>query len=258
MLPIILDLGFIKIYTFGIFLVLAFFWSSFFLWKNIALTSYKEDEVFDALFVGLFGWLIMGRLVHIALNYSDFGFDILKYILINGYPGLHVSGGILGFFLFLVLYTKSKKIQYSRLIDYVIPALLLSLAIGKMGSFFSGAEVGAQTTFFLSLKYPNLDGLRHLTALYESILLFVGSYLTYRILMDIRREKYYEGYNFLIFWVIYSLTMVVTDPLKSFNIMWQGLSMNLLIHSAILLTGSIAVLYYFRTSLLKFVFRKHK
>lgn len=258
MLPIILDVGFIKIYTFGVFLVLAFFWSSFFLWKNIALTSYKEDEIFDSVFVSLFGGLFMGRLVHILLNFNDFGFDILKYILINGYPGIHVTGGIAGFFLFLLFYTRSKKIHYSRLIDYVIPALLLALAIGKMGAFFSGAEVGSQTSFFISLKYPNLDGLRHLTPLYESILLYIGSYLTYKILMDIRRERYYEGYNFLIFWVTYSFTLLITDPIKSFKFMWQGMSVNMLLHGVILLTGSICVLYYFRTSLLKILFRKHK
>ena len=258
MLPIILDLGFIKIYTFGIFLVLAFFWSSFFLWKNIALTSYKEDEIFDALFISLFGGLVIGRLVHILLNFNDFGFDVLKYILINGYPGLHLSGAIVGFFLFLLTYTKTKKIPYSRLIDYVIPPLLLALAIGKMGAFFSGAEVGSQTHFMVSLKYPNLDGQRHLTPLYESILLFIGSYITYKILMNIRREKYYEGYNFLMFWIIFSFTLVVTDPIKSFKLLWHGMSMNMILHGVILLTGSICVLYYFRTSLLKVLTRKHK
>lgn len=258
MLPIILDLGFIKIYTFGVFLVLSFFWSSFFLWKNIALTSYREDEIFDALFLSIFGGIFMGRFVHILLNFSDFGGDILKYILINGYPGLHVSGAIVGFLLFLLAYTKAKKIPYSRLIDYVVPPMLLALAIGKMGAFFSGAEVGSQTTFFISLAYPNLDGQRHLTPLYESFILFAGSYLTYRILMDIRREKFYEGYNFLIFWLIYSFTLVITDPIKSFKLIWNGMSVNMLLHGVILLTGTICVLYYFRTSLLKILTRKQK
>ena len=31
MLPVLLDLKFVKIYTFGVFLVLAFFWGAFFL-----------------------------------------------------------------------------------------------------------------------------------------------------------------------------------------------------------------------------------
>lgn len=258
MLPIIVDLGFIKIYTFGIFLVLSFFWSSFFLWKNIALTSFKEEDIFDALFLSIFGGFLVGRGVHIFLNFDDFKFDILKYILINGYPGIHATGAVVGFFIFLLIYTKINKFHFSKLIDYVVPALLLAVAICKLGAFFSGSEVGAQTSFILSLKYPNLDGLRHLTPLYESFFYFLGSSISYRILMDIRREKYYEGFNFLAFWVIYSLSMVLSDPLKSFKIIWQGYSMNLIIHGIILLTGSICILYYFRTSLLKVLTRKQK
>ncbi|CAN5193940.1 prolipoprotein diacylglyceryl transferase [soil metagenome] len=258
MLPIILDLGFIKIYTFGVFLVLAFFWSIFFLWKNIALTSYKEDEVFDTLFVSLFGALLIGRVVHIVLHFSDFGTDFIKYILINGYPGIHVTGSIIGFFIFMLLYIRPKKIVFSRLIDYAVPAMLLAIAIGKMGAFFSGAEVGSQTSFLVSLKYPNLDGHRHLTPLYESILFYLSSYFSYKILMDIRREKYYEGFNFLFFMVVYSFISLVTDPIQSFKLMLQGVNINMVLHGVMLLTGCICVVYYFRTSLFKIFSRKRK
>jgi len=65
MLPVLLDLPFIKIYTFGVFLVLAFFWSAFLLWKNFLLTSYKEEEIFDQLFLGLVGGLLVSRIVYV-------------------------------------------------------------------------------------------------------------------------------------------------------------------------------------------------
>lgn len=258
MLPLLINLGFIKIYTFGVFLVLAFFWGSFLLWKNIALTSHKEEDIFDGLFSGLFGGLFIGRLMYISLNFQDFRFDILKYVLINGYPGVHMLGSVIGFFLFFYLFLRSRKILFARFIDYAVPALLLGLAIGKLGSFFSGAEVGAQTHFFVALMYPNLDGMRHLTPLYESILFFFGSFWSYRILLDIRRDKYSEGYNFAFFWLIYSFTMVVTDPIKSFQTMVYGVSLNLALNGIILLTVAIYVLYYFRTSLFKLFKGKRK
>jgi prolipoprotein diacylglyceryltransferase len=65
MLPILLDLKIFKIYTFGVFLVLAFFWGSFLIWKLIRLTSMKEEEVFDGLFWGLFGGLFLSRLFYV-------------------------------------------------------------------------------------------------------------------------------------------------------------------------------------------------
>ena len=83
MLPVLLDLGFIKIYTFGVFLVLAFFWGCFLLWKNFLLTSQREEDIFDGLFFSIAGGLFVSRLVHVALNFKSFGFDALKFILLN-------------------------------------------------------------------------------------------------------------------------------------------------------------------------------
>src|SRR3989338_9939126 len=101
MLPVLLNVGFLKIYTFGVFLVLGFFWATFLLWKNIRLTSLKEKDVFDGLFISLLGALFFGRLVYVILNFKDFGFNLLKFILINGYPGISLYGLI--FCRFLVL-----------------------------------------------------------------------------------------------------------------------------------------------------------
>src|SRR3989339_411654 len=123
MLPVLLNLKVIKIYTFGVFLVLAFFWGSYLLWRLIRLTSFKEEEVFDGLFWGLAGGIFFGRLFYIILNFSDFGFDLFRYILINGYPGLSLYGSLFGGFLTLFFYCLSKKIKFLEVIDYYIPPI---------------------------------------------------------------------------------------------------------------------------------------
>ena len=109
MLPVLLDLKFIKIYTFGVFLVLSLFWGAFLLWKNVRLTQYKEEEIFDSMIFSLIGGMFVGRLVYVLLNWSSFGFDILKFILINGYPGFSFYGCIAGGMLFLGTYFSFKK-----------------------------------------------------------------------------------------------------------------------------------------------------
>ena len=112
MLPILLNLGFLKIYTFGVFLVLGFFWAIFLLWKNIRLTSFKEEDVFDGLFLSMFGALFFGRLIFVFLNFKDFGFNLLKFILINGYPGLSLYGSIFGGLFILYLFTNARKLNF--------------------------------------------------------------------------------------------------------------------------------------------------
>lgn len=251
MLPVLLDLWFIKIYTQGVFLVLAFLWATFFIWKNVSLTSYKEEDVFDGIFISLFGGIFVGRLLFVALNFEDFGFDILKFFLINGYPGIYLIGTLLGFILTLYLFCNSRKIHFLQLIDYIIAPLFLALAIGKLGSFFSGSEIGTQTSFFLSLTYPNLDGARHLTPLYESILFFLASFLSNQIVKQIRRENLSEGFNLWLFVWIFGFVTLVFDPLKSFRIEIYGFTFDMIFSSLMLLTVSIYFIYYFRKLLIK-------
>ena len=126
MLPILLDLKFIKIYTFGVFLVLAFFWGSYLLWRLVRLTSFKEEDVFDGLFWSLAGGLFFGRLTYVILNFKEFGFSPLKFILINGYPGLSLYGALFGGFLVISLHFLSKKIKLREVVDYYICLLYTS------------------------------------------------------------------------------------------------------------------------------------
>ncbi len=263
MLPVLLDLGFIKLYTFGIFLVLAFFWGAFFLWKNITLTSYKEDEVFDGLFFALFGGVFIGRLQYVMLHFEDFGYDVLRFFLINGYPGVGLTGFIFGFFLFILIFSTWRKIQFRRIVDYIIAPFFLALAVAKLGSFFSGTEIGTQTTFFISLAYPNFDGARHLTSLYESILYFLGSFWAYKLVRSIRRGNLYEGFNLIFFLWFFSFVTVIFDNIKAFRPMVRNMSFDLILGSLFLLTVSLYLIYYFRQSIWKsirkgFSFSKRK
>jgi prolipoprotein diacylglyceryltransferase len=79
MLPVLLDLTVIKIYTFGVFLLFAFFWGSYFLWKNISLTSYKEEDIFDGLFIAFRRRDVYGRLFYVLSSILiKFGFEYPK------------------------------------------------------------------------------------------------------------------------------------------------------------------------------------
>lgn len=247
MLPVLLDLKFVKIYTFGVFFVLAFFWGCYLLWRLIRLTSYKEEDIFDGLFFSLFGGLFFARIVHVILNFNKFGFNFFKFILINGYPGLSLYGGLIGGFLFLYLHCLIKKNKFLEIVDYFIPPLFLALAFGKLASFFSGVEVGTKTKLFLSIRYSGFDGLRHLTAFYESLAFFLALYLTNRIIFDIRKEKFSQGFNLSFFAWYFGLTYFVFDKIKAHHLYWLGYSFNRLLSIFLLLTFSFYFVYYFRS-----------
>jgi phosphatidylglycerol:prolipoprotein diacylglycerol transferase len=253
MLPVLLNLGFIKIYTFGVFMVLGFFWAIFLLWKNIRLTSFKEEDVFDGLFMSLFGALFFGRLVYVFLNFKDFGFNILKFFLINGYPGISLYGSIFGGFLVLYLFVSSRKLNFNDLIDYLITPIFIALAFGKIGAFFSGGEIGTKTNFLLKVKYVGFDGMRHLVGLYEGLMFVLGVILAYKILFEIRKEKFYKGFLLKFFLWFLAITIFLFDKIKENHLYFLGQSLDFLISLIILLTISFHFVYYFRNGILSFI-----
>lgn len=259
MLPVLLDLKNLKIYTFGVFLVLAFFWGSFILWKNIRLTAQKEEEVFDGLFFAVAGGLFISRIVHVILNFEKFGFDILKFILINGYPGLSLYGALFGAFISLYVYFYFKKINFKETMDYFITPLFIALTFGKLGSFFSGSEVGSKTKFPIALKFFGYDGLRHLTPLYEAIFFSIGAYLSYKLIFEVRKAKIVRGFVFYFFCWYFALTYILFDKIKA-NPLYlippvarrTGFTFNFMVSGVLLLIFTIYYLYYFRNSLINY------
>lgn len=253
MLPVLLNLGFIKIYTFGVFLVLGFFWATFLLWKNIRLTSFKEEDVFDGLFLSLLGALFFGRLVYVILNFKDFGLNLLKFILINGYPGISLYGLIFGGLLVLYLFSNARKINFNELIDYFVTPLFIALVFGKVGAFFSGVEIGTKTNFLLKIKYVGFDGLRHLVGLYEGLMFIIGVLIAYKILFEIRKERYYKGFLLKFFIWFLALTIFLFDKIKDNRLYFFGQSLDFLVSLIILLTTSLHFVYYFRSDILSFI-----
>lgn len=244
MLPVLLDLKFIKIYTFGVFLVLSLFWGMFFLWKNIKLTSFKEEEIFDGLFISLTGGLFFARLFYVLLNFSDFGFNLLKFILINGYPGLSLFGGLLGGFLSLYLYFHLKKTDLLGVIDYFVPSVFVSIALGKIGSFLAGVDVGTKTKFFLSINYLGFDGRRHLVGLYEALFFGLGAYVSYKILLAVRREIFPKGFVFYFFSFYFSAVSLLLDKFKANHLYFFGRSFNLFLSLILSFVFAIYFIYF--------------
>ncbi len=246
MLPILFSIGKIKIYTYGVFLTLGFFWGLFFIWKNIRLTSYSEEKIFDGVFLSLFGALFFARFFYVLANFKSFGFSFLKFILINGYPGLSLYGALFGGVLTLYLFSLVNKIRFSYLVDYLNTGLLVALGFGKLGAFLSGSEVGTKTLFFLRVNYLGYSGERHITGLYESLIFFIAAYVSYRLLLAVRREDLPEGFVFVFSLLTISATYFFLDPLKKAKFYLFGLNFNRGISFVLMLTSLGVFVYHFR------------
>ena len=170
--------------------------------------------MFDALFVSLIGAVFFSRLTFVLLNFEDFGLNILRFILINGFPGLSLVGALIGGFFTLALFTRVARLPFMEVIAYAVPSLFLALGIGKIGAFFGGNTIGTETTFPLAIQYVGHEGFRHIVAIYEAIVLFVGFFFAQKLLLTYRRDKVDVGSIFSFFIVLTSLMYLALDFLK--------------------------------------------
>jgi len=105
------------------------------------------------------------------------------------------------------------------------------LAVGKLGSFFSSEE-------FVSI--------------YESIIFAFGAFITYKILFQIRKERFTQGFNLSFSLWFFGLVYLSFDKLKVNHLYLSGYSFNMMASAILALIFSFYFVYYFRSSLISY------
>lgn len=235
MIPLLAQLGGLRIYTYGVFLMLGFFWACFFVWKYIRISKFAEEETFDIVFTAFGGALLVGRLVYGFLHFDEFGFDILHYLLVNGYPGMSTVGMLLGGAITLYLVCSNKKISIAEFVDYITPSLFLFVAVAELGAFFAGIEPGVRIGWY-----------RHPLALYKALLFGVGMYGAIKLLFAVRKDKHTKGVSAIFFIWGYSLVTVALFRLADPRVVQTTNTIEQWTYVILLLTSSFYIVYYFR------------
>lgn len=99
--------------------------------KNVTL-----EQLFNIAILTCLVGLLFARIFYVFFNPSWKFLNILVFLLFPYFPGLSLSGGILGGLLFLLYYSKLKKFPFERVADLLSIVLLMALPFGLLGSLF--------------------------------------------------------------------------------------------------------------------------
>ncbi len=223
MSPNLFTIGSFNVYAFGFFLALAFLFSTFIVWKNAKEVLMEEEYLDTFLFTCVFA-LISARITYILLNFSDFGLNILKYIVVIEAPGLSLLGGILGGFIALFWYAKRKKLEFWQLLDLFSLSGSFALIIAKIGEQLAGAGFGRETNFFLGVKIAGLTGRHHPVELYEAILFSILTLILFLVFQKVKRKIWPAGMVSYIFGVNLAIIIFLLEFLKVYPVYLYGLS----------------------------------
>lgn len=209
--PILLDLGFIKIYWYSIIIFMGLLVGG-----TVIYGESKKYEVPEYFITNLFFWTIPVALLGARLYYVLFNFEYYSQNILDIFKvwegGLAIHGGIIFGLIFIIFYCKKYKINYKYMIDFIVPGLLIGQAIGRWGNFFNSEAHGGLTSleFLKSIHIPdfvingmNINGYYYQpTFYYESLWCLLG----FILILIIRKYKY-----------------IKVNKLTSFYLMWYGL-----------------------------------
>ena len=172
--PVIADLGFVKVYWYGVMYLMAFL-SAYLLAKYRCKFSeiWNIKYVDDLIFYGALGAVLGGRLGYLLFyNWSIFISNPLTFFNFqNG--GMSFHGGFLGVLLAMMLFNKKHNFSFFQTTDFIAPLVPLGLGLGRIGNYINGELWGRVTESSWGILAPDQSGLwerRFPTQLYEAFL----------------------------------------------------------------------------------------
>lgn len=126
--------------------------------KNITL-----EDIFNASLVCCVFALLFARFFYVVFNPDPIFLNPLGFLLFPYFPGLSLTGGIIGGMLSLFIYSRIKKFPISRVFDFFTISFIFILPFGLIGYFLLSHDI----TFGNTLKL----------VMYAVIMIFVNIYL---------------------------------------------------------------------------------
>ena len=134
MYPVLLKIGSLSLYTYGLFVAVSFIVGVIVARHEAGRLEEDPDKIMDLCFYALLAAIVGSRLFYVLTNLKMFISDPMEIFKIwNG--GLVFYGGFIGAFITAIIYLKKKKIDLFKTADIMAPPLAIGHAVGRMGCF---------------------------------------------------------------------------------------------------------------------------
>lgn len=153
MIPVLFEIGPVKIYSFGFLLVVAFYTCYFLLSADLKKLGYSSKLAGDIVFAAALGGILGSKIYYLLENFDRVIDDPMGMIFSGS--GLVFLGGLVGGLLGVTLVLKREKLPWIKFADIVAPLLILGYAIGRIGCFLVGDDYGIPTHSILGIVFKN-------------------------------------------------------------------------------------------------------
>ncbi len=217
--PVLLDLGFATIGTYGFTLVLAFLSAIWLAVQRGKARGIPPSRILDLSFWLLLGAILGAKLLLLIVDWRLY-FEQPKLLLgIFRLGGVFYGGLILSVFAGL-WYVRRHKLDTWQVGDIIAPSIALGQAVGRIGCYMAGCCWGKScdhawaVTFTDPVAHENvgvpLHVALHPTQIYSSI----NALLIFGLLMLVSRHRRFKGQVFWTYAAVYSVSRSLIEFLR--------------------------------------------
>lgn len=234
--PVLFEIGFIKVYSYGAALALAFILGTVMAIREAPQVGIEQERILDlSILIGIAA-LVGSRIAYIILDLNYYLEVPLRIISREG--GLSFHGGLIAGFLVSLWYVRRYKVPVGVTADLAAPYVALGYAITRIGCLMYGCCYGKISDLPWALPSSFVDqALRHPTQIYASL----TNFLFFGLLLYLRDKKPFQGYLFVLYVGLYGVYRFVIEFFRDSDVFFgpvtlaQALSLLMVLASVLLI-----------------------
>ena len=214
--------------------------------------GWKSDLMYDFILLAVPLAVVGARLYYVAFEWQQYAHNLADIFAVNK-GGLAIYGAVIGGFFAAFLFSRATKFPFLKLIDLVIPSLILGQVLGRWGNFINQEAFGALVTtpslqfFPLAVYIESLGEWHQATFFYES---FCNTILLVVTLL-LGRKGVKDGTLLATYFIGYGIARTVIEGLRTDSLYLFGSVRISQVLSAVLVLVGILLLVLIKKGKLK-------
>ncbi|MBI4608811.1 MAG: prolipoprotein diacylglyceryl transferase [Candidatus Rokubacteria bacterium] len=155
MYPVLLDLGFYELRSYGVFVAIAIVAGIWFSARGARLKGLDPSAITDASWPIVVAGLVGARLYYIAFSEPAYYLAHPFEILAVWHGGLSVHGALLGGLAAALWDIRRRGVRFWRFADAVAPGLILGQTVGQIACLLNGDTYGRPTTLPWAITFTD-------------------------------------------------------------------------------------------------------